>query len=92
MNGTTLERLGRLIGEAAKLSADETADLDGPTPLYEDGLNLDSVTVLELLLAAEKEFDVELDPDSLNRAGALQTLQSLAGFIDTCLSEQSDAE
>ena len=92
MKAPTLELLARIVGEAAMLSPDETADLNGTTPFYEDGLNLDSVTVLELLLAAEKEFDVELDPDSLNRAGALQTLQSLAGFIDTCLSEQSDAE
>ena len=43
-------------------------------------------------LAAEKEFRVELDPDAMYSAGALQTLKTLAAFIDTCLSEQSDAE
>jgi acyl carrier protein len=55
----------------------------GPdTVLVEGGLALDSVAILEFLLALEQEFDVELDPGALLQAQALRTIGSLAAFVE----------
>jgi acyl carrier protein len=55
-------------------------DAGGPdTPLGESGFWLDSVDLLEIVLACEREFDVVFDPDLV--AGALGTARTLADLI-----------
>lgn len=58
------------------------------TPLIHGGLHLDSVAILELLLALENEFAVELDAGELRDAHALRTLSSLCEFIDRKRAER----
>ena len=76
----TLERVIRRLVEAANL--DPGTPLGADTPLVGSGLSLDSVAVLELLVGLEKEFGVEVNPDELLEAGALETVGALAGFIE----------
>jgi acyl carrier protein len=55
-------------------------DAAGPdTPLGESGFWLDSVDLLEIVLACEREFDVVFDPDRV--AGSLGTARTLADLI-----------
>ena len=49
------------------------------TPLFDQGLGLDSVILVELILLVEKEFgvkfsDAELDPDAFSTVGTLATM------------------
>ncbi len=52
------------------------------TPLVNGGYWLDSVALLELIVACETEFGIAFDPDADLRHGALATLGSLAGIIE----------
>jgi acyl carrier protein len=52
------------------------------TPLVNGGYWLDSVALLEVVVACEAEFGVAFDPEADLRPGALATLGSLAGLIE----------
>ena len=80
MNPATLERVIKNIIRAAKLNPAQP--LDENTPLVGAGLSLDSVAVLELLVALEKEFNLEMNPDELLGAKALKTVGTLAAFVE----------
>jgi len=81
MTASILDRVVRIIIQAAELGPD--ISLDGDTPLVGSGISLDSVAVLELLVSLEKEFGIEIDADELLKAQALRTVGTLAGFIDS---------
>lgn len=56
----------------------------GPeTPLGEEGLWLDSVDLLQIVVACEAEFGVMLEPD----AAALHTLGSLTRLVRGAVTE-----
>ena len=52
------------------------------TPLVNGGYWLDSVALLEVIVACEAEFGIAFDPEADLRHGALATLGSLAGLIE----------
>ena len=80
MPGSTVERIAAIVARVGHLGAQEHVNED--TPLVGGGVALDSVSVLELLLALEQEFGVEVDADELLRTKALHTVGTLAAFID----------
>ena len=80
---STLERVIRIIRQAAGLQPDEPVGAE--TGLVGSGLWLDSVAVLELLIALEKEFGIELDRTALSRAGALSTVGSLTDLVHSLI-------
>jgi acyl carrier protein len=81
MSAATLQRVIRIIVSATGLSPEQR--LDASTPLIGAGIALDSVAVLELLVALEKEFKIEADPEELRRANALATVGALADFVES---------
>ena len=78
------EALGRVQAIVARIAGAERAPADaGPdTPLGEDGYWLDSVDVLEVILACEHEFAIRLDQEPDLTAEALATVRSLAALIE----------
>ena len=78
---TTLERVIQTIVQSAGLPHDEPLSAD--TPLVGSGVSLDSVAVLELVVALEKEFGIELSPTELAQTRALSTVGSLAHLVDS---------
>jgi acyl carrier protein len=56
-------------------------DLGVHTPITAGGLELDSVAVLELILACETEFSVTFDPRTDLTREALHTIGSLARSV-----------
>lgn len=62
-------------------------DLDDTAPLFEDGLALDSVILVELISFIEKRFNIELRDDTLNM-DTFRNLQSLAKVIQDQIAEQ----
>lgn len=62
-------------------------DLDDTAPLFEDGLALDSVILVELISFIEKRFNIELRDDTLNM-DTFRNLQSLSKVIQDQIAEQ----
>jgi len=74
------ERVQALITEIA--GPDRTPSDPGPeTPLVDGGYWLDSVDLLQVVLACEIEFAVTFDPDVDFTPETLKTVGSLTGVI-----------
>jgi acyl carrier protein len=72
-------RLKRLIVERLKLDVDPTAIADDQ-PLFGEGLGLDSIDALELVLGIEQEFEVKIEDQEVG-AQALASVDALAEFV-----------
>ena len=55
-------------------------DIDENASLYEDGLGLDSIAIVELIVLIEKEFAVSIEDEELN-VDLFKSLNTLSGFI-----------
>jgi acyl carrier protein len=68
--------LVRIIGEARVPD-----DIDGDVPLAEDGLGLDSVELLQVVLGCEAEFGITFEPAQDLIGDGLKTVGTLADLI-----------
>jgi acyl carrier protein len=72
--------LARLI--VATLNLDVTAEeIDPNTPLYGEGLGLDSIDMLEIALVVSQQYGVKLRADDENNTEIFSSLRSLNAFI-----------
>jgi acyl carrier protein len=78
----TLAKLKSIVRE--QLGIDESKIVPEATFTH---LGADSLDVVELVMAFEEEFDIEIDDDS---ASTIQTVQSAVDFIDKKLDELSN--
>ena len=58
------------------------SDIGDSEPLFEGGLGLDSIVVMELILSIEKRFKMQFDDDELSIA-SFGDLESLSKMIQT---------
>jgi acyl carrier protein len=73
-------KLARLIVTTLNLEI-EPEEIDPAAPLYNEGLGLDSIDILEIALAVSKEFGVKLRADDKNNQKTFSSLRSLNGYI-----------
>ena len=73
------ERLKRLIVDRLKLEIDP-ATIDSSQPLFGEGLGLDSIDALELVLGIEQEFGVKIEDQEMG-SRALSSVGALAEFV-----------
>ena len=73
-------RLRALLAQVLEQPADHTAALPDSTPLFGDGLGLDSLTGMTLLAAIEGAFGVDVAAEDLN-LDSLETVGTLAAFL-----------
>jgi len=83
MELTILHRVTRATVETSCMQADAAGQLTEGTPLVGAGLSLDSVSILELIVALEKEFQIELESEELLKARALRTVGALVEFVQS---------
>jgi acyl carrier protein len=57
------------------------ADIDAGTPLFVDGLGLDSIDALELGLALQKRYGVSLSGESEEVRAHFASVKTLAAFV-----------
>lgn len=57
------------------------ADIDPTGPLYEDGLGLDSIDILEVALVVSKKYGLQLRSDDENNKQIFASLRNLAQHI-----------
>jgi acyl carrier protein len=76
----TFDRVLRLVARQA--GPDRTPAVIGPeTPLGEGGFHLDSVELLEVMLACESEMQIAFDGDPTANVRALHSLGTLTSAI-----------
>jgi acyl carrier protein len=56
--------------------------VDPGDPLYEDGLGLDSIDMLEIALAVSQTYGVKLNADDENNQKIFGSLRSLSKFVE----------
>jgi acyl carrier protein len=78
---TTPERIKRLIVESLNLEGMSPEMIGDETPLFGEGLGLDSVDALELVVALEKEFGIKIKSQEIGRE-VFSSVSTLSEFIE----------
>ncbi len=69
-----LEGLGEIIDEVAGVPADQVT----PDKTFVDDLDIDSLSMVEIAVAAQDKFGVEIPDDELRN---LKTVKDVIGFV-----------
>ena len=77
---STQDRIKRLIVESLNLEGMKPEMIDDQVPLFGDGLGLDSVDALELVVALEKEFGIKIKSQEIGRE-VFSSVSTLSEFI-----------
>ncbi|MFN7940657.1 MAG: acyl carrier protein [Thermoanaerobaculia bacterium] len=80
------ERIKRVLVERLKLER-PIESIGDDEQLFGDGLGLDSIDALELVLGLEQEFDVKIEDEEVGRS-AMASVATLADFV---LAKRSSA-
>ncbi len=73
-------KLARLIVETLNLELDIDG-LESETPLYGEGMGLDSIDILEVALAVSQQYGVTLHADDENNTEIFASIRSLSDYI-----------
>jgi acyl carrier protein len=75
-----IEQVKKLIIERLKLEEISVADIVTDAPLFGEGLGLDSIDALELVIGLEKEYGVSI-PDAEVGKKVFQSVRTIAQYI-----------
>ena len=73
-------RVKQLIIDRLQLEGMKPEDIDDAAPLFGDGLGLDSIDALELVIGIEKTFGVRIQDEEVG-AKALASVNALVDFM-----------
>ncbi len=79
------EDLKRLIIEALVLEDMTPEQIGSETPLFGDGLGLDSIDALEIALALEQKYGITVDEDADENQARFASVANLAAFVTNAL-------
>ena len=74
------EYLKGLVIDTLKLDDVTKEEIENDAPLFGEGLGLDSIDALELVVALEKAFDVVIEDENVGKT-AFASIVTLAAFI-----------
>ena len=72
--------LKKMIIDTLKLEDITVEEIGDDTPLFREGLGLDSLDALELVVAIEKNFNVIIEDENVGK-NAFESISTLAQFI-----------
>ncbi|MFH1993092.1 MAG: phosphopantetheine-binding protein [Pseudomonadota bacterium] len=78
--GRLCEFLKKMIIETLKLEDITVADIENDEPLFREGLGLDSIDALELVVAIEKLFRIIIEDEDVGKK-AFASVRALAAFV-----------
>lgn len=82
--------LKRLIVESLNLEGLTPDEIADDAPLFGQGLGLDSVDALELVVALEKEYGLKIQSHEVDKT-AFASVANLADFVASVLARTSGA-
>ena len=74
-------KLKQMIVDSLQLEDVEPKDIDTEATLFVEGLGLDSIDALELGMALQREYGVEIKADEVRNREIFSSVRSLAAFI-----------
>lgn len=75
-----IEELKVKLIEQLKLEDIEPSDIDASEPLFGDGLGLDSIDALELIVLMERDYGIKISDPQEGKA-VFSTLTTMAEYI-----------
>lgn len=93
MNGSLIEEVKLMILSSLRIEGMTTNEIGSDAPLFGEGLGLDSVDALQLVVSLEKDFGVVV-PDAATGSIVFASVRSMATYISAhrnCSSTESGA-
>ena len=75
------EQLKKQLIEALNLEEMTPADIDADAPLFGEGLGLDSIDALEIILILEREYGIKLT-NAADAKAHFKSVRTLAAFVE----------
>jgi acyl carrier protein len=80
MSEELIVQMKQLIIDSLRIEGMSPDDIDTDAPLFGEGLGLDSIDALQLVVAMEKDFGV-IVPDAETGTIVFQSVRSMARYI-----------
>jgi acyl carrier protein len=80
MSEELIEKVKLMIIDSLRIEGMSPDEIDSDAPLFGEGLGLDSIDALQLVVAMEKEFGVVV-PDAVTGSTVFASVRSMAGYI-----------
>ena len=80
MSDELLQQVKQMIINALRIEGMSPAEIEDDAPLFGEGLGLDSIDALQLVVAMEKEFGVVV-PDAATGSTVFASVRAMAAYI-----------
>jgi acyl carrier protein len=80
MSDDLIEKVKWMIIDSLRIEGMQPVDIGTDAPLFGEGLGLDSIDALQLVVSLEKEFGV-IVPDAATGSKVFASVHSMAGYI-----------
>ena len=81
MKDQLVQELKEAIIEALNLEEIQPDDIDPATPLFREGLGLDSIDALEIIIILDKKYGIKLENPAESKA-IFYSIDTLADFVE----------
>ncbi|MBT1071465.1 phosphopantetheine-binding protein [Pelotalea chapellei] len=80
MSEELIQKVKQMIIDSLRIEGMSADEIDSDAPLFGEGLGLDSIDALQLVVAMEKEFSTVV-PDAATGSKVFASVRSMAGYI-----------
>jgi len=80
MSDELIPQVKQMIIDALRIEGMAADEIDTDAPLFGEGLGLDSIDALQLVVAMEKDFGVVV-PDAATGTTVFASVRAMAGYI-----------
>lgn len=80
MSEELIQKVKQMIIDSLRIEGMSPGEIDTDAPLFGEGLGLDSIDALQLVVAMEKEFGVVV-PDAATGTKVFASVRSMAEYI-----------
>lgn len=80
MSDELIQKVKQMIIESLRIEGMSFDEIETDAPLFGEGLGLDSIDALQLVVAMEKEFGVVV-PDAATGSKVFASVRSMADYI-----------
>lgn len=81
MSDELIQKVKQMIINSLRIEGMSPDEIDADAPLFGEGLGLDSIDALQLVVAMEKEFGT-LVPDAATGSKVFASVRSMAAYIE----------